>query len=299
MVELSQNAAKACFDSSLLGGREFGGNNELGEIQERVTDAFETLLELGRERGGGGARLRLVAHPAERCFEKLVSVGVVGHAVSGDEHESLSVFEAVLLDGTEDGILVLVGQGAQGVRQGGAHRAVSELGLGRFGQAGGEVHAACHPLRLAPKLSSDGLLAEGLFGQQGEDDPRLVERGESSWGRIGQQHQALVFFGWARALQDDRDEGVSLLAPVHETFEAVEDLVLAVVGGHDAQGQLRGIVGKWVERSGSQTGVAGLETVNGEKADVTCRLTCGRRRYGFGGSLGHEWVSWQRRGRVR
>jgi len=105
------------------------------------------------------------------------------------------VFEAVLVDGAEDSILVLVGQGAQGVRQGGANRAVSELGLGRFGQAGGEVHAACHPVRLAPKFSGDGLLAEPLVGQQGEDDPRLVERGEGSWGRVSQQQQALVLFG--------------------------------------------------------------------------------------------------------
>jgi len=116
-----------------------------------------------------------------------VAVGVVGHAVSGDQPESLCVLEAVLVDGAEESILVFVGQGAQSVRQGGANRAVSELGLGRFGQAGGEVHAACYPLRLAPKLSCDGLLAEPLVAQQGEDDPRLVERGEGSWGRVGQQ----------------------------------------------------------------------------------------------------------------
>jgi len=66
VVELSQDAAKACFESSLLGGRELGRNDELGEIQERPTDAFEALLELGGQRGGG-ARLRLGAHSAERC----------------------------------------------------------------------------------------------------------------------------------------------------------------------------------------------------------------------------------------
>jgi hypothetical protein len=115
-----------------------------------------------------------------------VSVGLVAYAVSGDEHESLAVLEAVAVDGAEEGILVLLGQGAEGVRQGGTNRAVSELGLGRCGQAGGELDAACHPLRLAPKLSSDGVLAQSLFGQQGEDDPRLVERGEGAWGRVGE-----------------------------------------------------------------------------------------------------------------
>ena len=204
-----------------------------------------------------------------------MSVGVVGHAVSGDQHESLAVLEAVPVDGAENSILVLVGQGADGVRQGGANRAVSELGLGRWGQAGGELDASCHPLRLAPKLSSDGVLSEGLFGQQGEDDPRLVERGERSWGRIGQQQQALVFFGAARTLQDDRDEVFSLLAPTLQTLETVDHLVEAVVGGHDADGQLRGVGGKLVDGSGSQARVAGLEALNREQADVACRPTCG------------------------
>jgi len=96
---------------------------------------------------------------------------------------------------------------------------------------------------------------------------------------------------------------MSLLAPAHETFEAVDDLVEAVVGGHDAQGQLRGILGMWVDRSGSQAGVAGLEALNREEADVTCRLAFGRRSRGHGlrVSLGHRLVSWprRRRGRVR
>jgi len=47
MVELGQNAAKACVEPSLLGGRELGGNDERGEIQQRLTDAFEALFEFG------------------------------------------------------------------------------------------------------------------------------------------------------------------------------------------------------------------------------------------------------------
>jgi len=186
MVKLSQNAAKSCVEPSLLCGRELWGNDELGEFQQRLTNAFEAMLELGGQGGGGGTGCGLGAHPAERCSEKLVSVGVVGHAVSGDQHESLAVLEAVAVDGAEDAILVLVGQGAEGVCQGGTNRAVSELGLCRWGQAGGELDAACHPLRLAPKRSSDGVLSEGLFGQQGEDDPRLVERGEGARRRVRQ-----------------------------------------------------------------------------------------------------------------
>jgi hypothetical protein len=67
MVELSENAAKACFEPSLLGGRELWGNDELGEIQKRLTNAFETMLELGGQGGGGGTGCGFGAHPAERC----------------------------------------------------------------------------------------------------------------------------------------------------------------------------------------------------------------------------------------
>jgi len=84
-----------------------------------------------------------------------------------------------------------------------------------------------------------------------------------------------VLFGRARALQDDRDEVFSLLAPTLQTLETVDHLVEAVVGGHDADGQLRGIVGMLVDGSGSQAGVAGLEALNREQADIACRLACG------------------------
>ena len=67
MVELSQNAAKACFEPSLLGGSELEGNDELGESQERLTNVFEAMLELGSQGGGGGTGCGLGTHPAEGC----------------------------------------------------------------------------------------------------------------------------------------------------------------------------------------------------------------------------------------
>ncbi len=48
---------------------------------------------------------------------------------------------------------------------------------------------------------------------------------------------------------------MSLLTPNSQPFEAIEHLVAAVVGGHDANGQLRGIVGELVNCSGSQGNV--------------------------------------------
>jgi len=56
---------------------------------------------------------------------------------------------------------------------------------------------------------------------------------------------------------------MSLLTPGSQTFEAIEHLVAAVVGGHDANGQLRGIVGELVNHSGSQGGVVGPQAPYG------------------------------------
>ena len=67
MVKLSENAAKARFEPSLLGGSELEGNDELGEIQERLTNALEAMLELGGHGGGGGTGCGLGTHPAEGC----------------------------------------------------------------------------------------------------------------------------------------------------------------------------------------------------------------------------------------
>ncbi len=72
-----------------------------------------------------------------------------------------------------------------------------------------------------------------------------------------------MLFRTARSLQDNRDMPMSLLAPGSQTFEAIDHLVAPVVGGHDANGQFRGIVGELVNRSGSQGGVGSLQVSYG------------------------------------
>jgi len=84
-----------------------------------------------------------------------------------------------------------------------------------------------------------------------------------------------VLFGAAWALDDDRDVVMSLLAPALQALEAIDDLVHAVVGGYDADGQLRGVIGDSVGCSGTQRGVAGAETLNRQEADVAGGLACG------------------------
>ncbi len=49
----------------------------------------------------------LGADPTQWCFQKLASVGLISHPVGGDECESLANLEAVLIDGAQDGVLLL------------------------------------------------------------------------------------------------------------------------------------------------------------------------------------------------
>lgn len=52
----------------------------------------------------------------------------------------------------------------------------------------------------------------------------------------------LVLFCAGRTFQDNRDIGMSLLAPCIQAFETVNDLVHAILGRYDADGKFRSIV---------------------------------------------------------
>jgi len=119
-LELGEHASKLRLEAPCFGGSELVGNDEVGKADECLTDALETLLELGGGGGGHGARCGLGPDKTEGRMEKLAPVGLVGDAVGGEEHESLAELEAVALHGGDNGVLVFAGQGAQGVGQRGA-----------------------------------------------------------------------------------------------------------------------------------------------------------------------------------
>ena len=167
-------------DTSLLRRRKLWRNREVDKFHQALVDVLEAFLEFGSLLGGGWPGSRLGPDQAERCSEELTPVRIVGHAVGGDESESLSVFEASLVDGAQDGILVFFGQGAQGMCQAGAYRAVSELVLGRGSQACSDVQASGYPLGFSLKQPGDAVVGQSLFGEQGANDPSLIERGEGA-----------------------------------------------------------------------------------------------------------------------
>jgi len=165
LLELIEHTPVLGLDPSLLRGRKLWRNREVDELHQGLADVLEAFLEFGGLLGSGGAGSRLGPDQAERCSEELAPVRIVGHAVGGDEDKSLTVLEAVLVDGAQDGVLVFFGQGAQGMCQAGTYRGVSELVLGRGSQACSDVHASGYPLGFSLKQPGDAVVGQSLFGE--------------------------------------------------------------------------------------------------------------------------------------
>ncbi len=180
MLELGEHTPVLGLDPSLLGGRKLWWNREVDELHQGLADVREAFLEFGGLLGGGWPGSGLGPDQAERCSEQLAPVRFVGHAVGGDERKSLAVFEAVVVDGAQDGVLVFFGQGAQGMRQARAYRAVSQLVLGRGSQTCSDVHAPDHPLGFSLKQPGNAVVGQALLCEQGTNDPSLIECGEGA-----------------------------------------------------------------------------------------------------------------------
>jgi hypothetical protein len=243
VAKLLPHAAKPCLEASLLGGGEVIGDGEVGEAQQSVPDALETLLEPGGVFGGCGAGSGFGPDPTEGCLKKLAAVGLVGHPVCREQHQSLAMLEPMPLDGAQQGILIFVGQSAEGVGQAGTQESLSEFVLGGGGQAGPELDAAGHPVGLALKTSGDGFETELFLVEKRADDASLVESGEGSAGRIGHQEPLLVFFGGTRTLEHDRDRDLPLLAKALQSLKTIDHFVVSIRGRNHPDRQRGEIAG--------------------------------------------------------
>lgn len=153
--------------------------------------------------------------------------------------------------GAQQGILVLDGQGAQGVGQGRPDLPLGQFVFGHGGQPCSDVHPTRHPLGFALQLTGDTRRAQALLAHQRAHHPGLVQCGQSASRTVGQKQQAFVLGRGARGLDHHGDEPVALLAPSLQALEAVEDLVQALFGGHDADGQRSHLFGGSLRGSGS------------------------------------------------
>jgi hypothetical protein len=179
--------------------------------------------------------------------------------------------------GAQQGILVLDRQGAQGVGQGRSDFPPGQLVLGRRGQPRSDVHPSGHPLGFALQLAGDTGRAQALLAHQRAHYPGLIQGGQGAGGRVGQKQQAFVLGRRARGLDHHRDEPVALLAPSLQALEAVEDLVQALFGGYDADGQRSHLFGGPLGGSRSQRRVAGTQLLDRQQAEAAGRRGCGQR----------------------
>lgn len=69
-------------------------------------------------------------------------------------------------------------------------------------------------------------------------NPRLIECRDRAWWRVGAQDEALVLHTAHRPFDDRWDEAMSGLTRPLEMLEAIEDLVVPVVGRYDTNGQV-------------------------------------------------------------
>jgi hypothetical protein len=179
--------------------------------------------------------------------------------------------------GAQQGILILDGQGAQGVGQGRSDLPSGQLVLGRGGQPRPDVHPAGHPLGFALQLAGDTRRAQALLAHQRAHHPRLIQCGQGAGRTVGQKQQAFVLGRGAGGLDHHGDEPVALLAPSFQALEAVEDLVQTLFGGHHADGQRSHLFGGSPRGSGSQRRVAAAQLLERQHAEAAGRRGRGER----------------------
>ncbi|MBI4570772.1 MAG: hypothetical protein HY723_02395 [Chloroflexi bacterium] len=230
------------FEPAALGGREVVGEAEGTQIRERLPELSEALLQVaGARRQHRRGRRR--SHHAERVLDELLAVALVGNAVGVNQRERLAGTKVVARHGREHGVLVVVRERAQRVRQRRADGAAAELVLGRERQARAQGETTRHPRGLAAEQARHACRREPVLLDQRAHDPRFVQRGERARRRVGHQQPALVLGARAGTLDDHG----RLLAPgfsrARQALEAVEHLVVPVLGGHDPQRHLGQVVG--------------------------------------------------------
>jgi hypothetical protein len=64
------------------------------------------------------------------------------------------------------------------------------------------MEATCHPVRFAGQPFSDTVHRQVIVLDQRLHHPRLIQRGDRSSRRVGQEHESLVVDGAQRALDD-------------------------------------------------------------------------------------------------
>lgn len=145
----------------------------------------------------------------------------------------------VLAHRIQDPVLVVGRQRGQGLSERWADPPPRQFALRLGRERGREFQASGDPVRLASQQLGDGPQRQVIVSPQGLHHPGLVQRGDRSRGRVGQQQESLVLDGGQRSFYDRTDLKVAVLDTSSELLEPIEDLVVAVLRGNHSQRWVR------------------------------------------------------------
>jgi len=97
-VKLLDDTSKECLQAAFLCGSHLGGNEEVGQADQSLTDGLQAFLAVDEGRRSGGAGVRLRAQKIQGSFKESAAVLFVRHPVGADQRESFAELQAVAGD---------------------------------------------------------------------------------------------------------------------------------------------------------------------------------------------------------
>ena len=266
-LELIEQGVMQRFEATPLGIGEAGGREiEAFEVEKRLTDASERLLEPGGEGAEGRGPVGLRPNDREGIVEKGCALALgAGRAPGGDQSQGLPLLEAVAEHGIEQRLLLVVVQGAQGIGERRSDPPAVDLLLGGTSQPGRESVTPHDPGLAAAEQTRDGGEGETVVADERVDDPRLVHRRDRPRRCVGAEQQDLALGGGSSVLEDGRDLGRPGADPAGEPLEAVDDLEGPVFLRNDAHRQIREeLVRRGPRDAGAKSGEARAQALDGQ-----------------------------------
>lgn len=235
-------------------------------LQLRLQDPRPGRARLGLSRVG--------PEQEEGVAQKLLAVGLVGRTPRLNERDRVALHEGVVLDNAEHAVLLVVRQAGELVRQRRTDRSLAERVRDTRREPSSQGDATIDPRRLVPEELADRARAQVLLVAERADHPGLVQGGARAGRRVGLEQPTLVLGARRGRRAHDGHERGATRTPVGISFEAVEDLEVAIVARRDEQRHLRARLGTAARCTRSQALVAGVQALDRDQAHATGHLVC-------------------------
>lgn len=159
----------------------------------------------------------------------------------------------------EHTVLILLGNGRQGISKGRTNVATSQSALGLDREASGHLEAASDPSWLVAQELPHRANRQSIILDERLDHPGFIECGERSGRRVRQKQQTLVVDCVQGRFDDHGNVRVSGLAPLFEPLESINDFVMVVVCGDHPDREI-GQLKRWsLQAAWAQWRIAGAD----------------------------------------